>query len=170
MPGISRRLGGEVTVRAHAHGVYVLLARCGSQSARERKCIGESDTLVATSRHPVGYRFQEGVVPSGFGTIDDYINLVMYYSSVLRVPHYKKRSHHHYRRQDKKPLKEPNRRIGDGMQTPRGDGHASQCFARKKSSRLIQSPPRITHRFLTQRLSCEPYNYVALKTSRQIPI
>jgi hypothetical protein len=116
------------------------------------------------------YRFQEGDVPSGFGTIDDYINLVMYYSSVLRVPHYKKRSHHHYRRQDKKPLKEPNRRIGDGMQTPRGDGHASQCFAQKKSSRLIQSPPRITHRFLTQRLSGEPYNYVALKTSRQIPI
>jgi hypothetical protein len=59
-------------------------------------------------------------------------------SSVLRVPHYKERSHHHYRCQDEKPLKQPSRRIGYGMQVPRRDVHASQRFAQNKSSRLIR--------------------------------
>jgi hypothetical protein len=47
--------------------------------------------------------------------IGDHIKIVMNYLSALRMPHYKKKSHHHDRRQDKEPQKQPRRRIEDGM-------------------------------------------------------
>jgi hypothetical protein len=61
-------------------------------------------------------------------------------SSVLRVPHYKERSHHHYRCQDEKPLKQPSRRIGYGMQVPRRDVHAVSTFRTEQKFPFDSTP------------------------------
>ena len=67
--------------------------------------------------------------------IGDHIKIVMEYLNALRVPHYKKKSHHRDRCQDEKP---PKQRLGDRMQRSRGDVHATQRPACNKCSRLVR--------------------------------
>ena len=50
--------------------------------------------------------------------IVDHTKIVMNDLNALRVLHYRKKSHHHDRRQDEKPLNSPSRPIGDGTQKP----------------------------------------------------
>jgi hypothetical protein len=50
--------------------------------------------------------------------IVDHTKIVMNDLNALPVPHYKKKSHHHDRRQDERLQNSPSRPIGDGTQKP----------------------------------------------------